>query len=100
MSQTLFETVSADELLQRHDDYWKGALYALGVEVLDAEEDPAAEPVSFVLPYRAAFARYQTHVARCAHCSESFMDQCLEGDQLSDRAAKAMTALDSTGALN
>lgn len=99
MQKTTFETITADELTARHDAYWLGALSAAGVPELDADEDPAAAPISQALPYFDAFERYQVHVARCAHCSESFMDQCLEGDRLSDLAAKAMVAQGVSGAL-
>jgi len=96
------ETPQMDELLNRHDAYWRGALAALDVQELDADTpDRLAEPVSFVLPYRSAMERYQVHVARCAHCSEgSFWDQCPEGDRLSQEAADAMGRMEGNAALN
>lgn len=98
MNRTTFETVTADELTARHDAYWLGALSAAGVPELDASEDPAAGPFSAALPYRAAFEAYGQHVEHCAACGESFMDQCPEGDRLSDLAAKAMVAQEAVGA--
>jgi hypothetical protein len=105
MSQTTFITVDPAELEARHDAYWRGALAAVQVPELDADEGDApavAEPVSFVLPYRAAMQRYRMHVADCETCSEEpfWGDSCKRGTDLAHRAAEAMTRQETLAVWN
>jgi hypothetical protein len=102
MNKTTFETPELDELRDRHDTYWTGALYGVTeVAVMDGDEDPAAAAISARMPYHAAFTAYLGHVGRCPQCGEGqFMDQCPEGDRLSDISAKAMCAQATSGDLN
>lgn len=90
----MYETPALTELQGRSDVYWMGALSALAqAPEVDAEDtsDRLAEPVSFVMPYRAAYRRYLDHLETCTTCSQgSFLDQCPEGDRRSAEAADAM----------
>jgi hypothetical protein len=90
MSQTTYETVSAEELSADHNLYWEGALAALQTPALNDGE--AVSPVSYLMPYFAAYRTYEKHVERCTACSESIYAECSEGTALAHIAADAMAA--------
>lgn len=77
-------------------------LDALDPPVLDADEDPAAEPFSFVLPYWVAQQCYMAHVEGCPSCLDSPVWDigCEEGNRLAHEAADAMSAQDAQAAQN
>jgi hypothetical protein len=101
MNKTTYEIPELDELRDRHDTYWTGALYGVvEVAVMDSDEDPAAAVISSRMPYHKAFAAYLSHVGRCPQCGNgSFMDQCDEGNRLSGASAEAMCAQAASGDL-
>lgn len=93
MRKISFETPQLDELMSLHSAHWRATLQSLeNVLVLDADEEPAAEPFSFVLPYRAAQQRYLTHVRGCTLCQDSPVWDigCETGNRLAHEAADAM----------
>lgn len=107
MSITWHETPQSDELRNLANAEWRAALAdVLGAEQeLDADEPEApayAEPVSFVLPYRAAYERYTTHVKGCCNCTSSpIWDlSCETGAELAHLAADAMAMQEEKAALN
>jgi len=86
MSQTTFQTISADAMLAMHDRAWHGALAALKTPAVEA-------PVSYVMPYFAAQAQAAAHTDNCETCSTgSFLELCPEGDALFSIAADACAA--------
>lgn len=99
MSQTTYETISADALRAMHDHAWSGALAALDVPVLSDGEE--VHPVSRSLPYFKAMRAMGLHVEDCTPCSEgSIMDLCPLGDALSAVAADAAAAQDDLAVQN
>jgi hypothetical protein len=100
MEKITYTEPCRDELLDRHDTYWRTQLDVADTPLLDGDEDPAAEAISFVLPYRAAFDAYTRHLARCASCTVSVLSQCPEGDELSERARRAVEALEASAERN
>lgn len=99
MSQTTYETITADALQAQHDHYWSGALAALDTPLLSDGEE--VHPVSRSLPYFKAMRAMGLHVEDCTPCSEgSIMDLCPLGDALSAVAADAAAAQDDLAVQN
>lgn len=99
MSQTTYETITADALRAQHDHYWSGALTALNTPQLG--DGDVVHPVSHALPYHAAFTAYARHMDSCTQCSAgSLYDQCPEGDALSTIAADACAAQEDLAVQN
>lgn len=104
MSETTFQTVSVEEIVSSHSLYWESALANLRVGVLDASEDPTGLvlTLSTDLPYRAAFDRYNTHVAGCTACLDTPVWDigCETGARLAHIAADAMAAQEDLASQN
>lgn len=105
MSTPTFTPVLMAELLARASADGEAALMDLEVPVLDTDADRPdrlADPVSFVLPYRAAQQRYLVHVQGCRTCTDEpyWSDACEHGTHLAHEAADAMSLQDTLSAQN
>lgn len=95
MSQTTYETMTADAMQAQHNQYWENALASLGTPVLEVPE------VSRVMPYYAAQRAAAKHVEDCEPCnSGSFLDLCPEGDALFSVASDACAAQEDLAGQN
>ena len=62
MTNQYFTEPDPDDLLERHDNFWRDMVAEAGVPLLDGDEDPVAEAISSRLPYRWTFDPYLRHV--------------------------------------
>jgi hypothetical protein len=100
MSQTTFQTITADDMQSMHNTHWQDAPAALGVPLIVTDED-AVHPVSAALPYHVAFETYVAHTEACPTCSTaSLWDQCPEGTRLAGLSADACAAQDDLAGQN
>lgn len=105
MSTPTYLPVDPVDLMTLASADGEAALIDLEVPVLDTDverPDRLAEPVSFVLPYRAAQQRYLVHVQGCRTCTDEpyWSDACEHGTHLAHLAADAMSTQDALSAQN